>query len=348
MPPTRRSSDLSCPRCHPDLLESSPLSSSVCAVTLASKAAFCNKNLAPSLTVAGSSGTTFWEASVDPCHGELTSPPGSNAKTATKLFRFFLGANVPLRLVNVIINNHEEEGSSESSSEEESGDDEEAPTHEAKLYNPADYDHLNEKVTPEIQGLFDYIQRHKPADIELDTKLKPFIPDFIPAVGDIDSFLKIPPPDGKEDGLGLTVLDEPASQQSDPTVLDLQLRIISKQSGLKPVTVHSIENADKNPMKITTWINNIEDVHRKKPPPTVNYSKNMPDIEALMQVWPPEFEELLKTCPLPSADLDMDLAQFTRVVCAILDIPVYDKMTESLHVLFTLYSEFKNNAHFQQ
>lgn len=28
--------------------------------------------------------------------------------------------------------------------------------------------------------------------IDLEHKLKPFIPDFIPAVGDIDAFLKVP------------------------------------------------------------------------------------------------------------------------------------------------------------
>lgn len=28
--------------------------------------------------------------------------------------------------------------------------------------------------------------------IELEHSLKPFIPDFIPAVGDIDAFLKVP------------------------------------------------------------------------------------------------------------------------------------------------------------
>lgn len=234
----------------------------------------------------------------------------------------------------------------ESSSDDDGSDEESADRGATKAYDPADYAHLN--VSSEIQDLFDYIGRHKPHDIELDTHLKPFIPDFIPAVGDIDAFIKIPAPDGKADGLGLVVLDEPAAQQSDPTVLDLQLRIISKRSGLKPVTVHSISNAAKNPLKINTWIKNIEDLHRKKAPPTVNYSKNMPDIEALMQVWPQEMEQLLRDCPLPTADMDLDLPNFVKVVCAILDVPVYDKMTESLHVLFTLYSEFKNNAHFQQ
>lgn len=237
----------------------------------------------------------------------------------------------------------EEESSSGSESDEDEGS---TGGDGAKLYDPKDYSHL--KVSAEIQDLFDYIGRYKPPDIELETKLQPFIPDFIPAVGEIDPFIKIPPPDGKPDDLGLVVLDEPAAHQSDPTVLDIKIRVMSKHTGLAPVKVRSIENADKNPKRITTWINNIEEVHRKKPPPAVNYSKNMPDIEGLMQVWPTEFEELLKEIPLPSADLDMDLAQYAKIVCALLDIPVYDKLTESLHVLFTLYTEFKNNAHFQQ
>ena len=31
-----------------------------------------------------------------------------------------------------------------------------------------------------------------------------------------------------------------------------------------------------------------------------------------------------------------------------LDIPIYGSLTEALHVLFTLYSDFKANVHFQQ
>ena len=33
--------------------------------------------------------------------------------------------------------------------------------------------------------------RYTPQTIDLDHKLKPFIPDFIPAVGDIDAFIKV-------------------------------------------------------------------------------------------------------------------------------------------------------------
>lgn len=32
---------------------------------------------------------------------------------------------------------------------------------------------------------------YSPQSVELEHSLKPFIPDFIPAVGDIDAFLKV-------------------------------------------------------------------------------------------------------------------------------------------------------------
>jgi hypothetical protein len=79
----------------------------------------------------------------------------------------------------------------------------------------------------------------------------------------------------------------------------------------------------------------------------VNYKKNMPDIDALMEVWPEEFEQLLATSPLPSPDLDLTIAEYARVLCSLLDIPTYDNPIESLHLMFSLYIDFRNNPHFQ-
>ena len=155
-------------------------------------------------------------------------------------------------------------------------------------------------------------------------------------------------PDGKSDNLGLVALDEPASIQSDPTVLSLQLRAVTKSSGAQPMLVRSVEHAEKDPKAITGWINSISDLHRHKPAPSVRYTKPMPDIEALMQIWPAGMEEMLESHALPDADISLDLATYVRTVCAFLDIPIYGSLTEALHVLFTLYSDFKANVHFQQ
>lgn len=212
-------------------------------------------------------------------------------------------------------------------------------------YNPTDYESL--KVTPEIQELFQYIGRYKPHTVDVDVKLKPFIPDYIPAIGEVDAFLKIPRVDGKKDGLGLTKLDEPCLNPSDPTVLDLQLRSLSKHN-LQPMSVNGIECAEKNPKEVKNWIDRIQELHRNKPAPTVQYSRKMPDIENLMQVWPAEFEEYLTTHPMPNVGNldDIDLKDYIKILATLLDVPVCNQITDSLHVIFTLYSEFKNNQHF--
>lgn len=55
------------------------------------------------------------------------------------------------------------------------------------------------------QDVFKYVGRFRPAAIELPTRLAPFIPEFIPAVGGVDEFIKVPRPDGRPDMLGLKV-----------------------------------------------------------------------------------------------------------------------------------------------
>ncbi|XP_048036599.1 intraflagellar transport protein 46 homolog [Megalobrama amblycephala] len=246
----------------------------------------------------------------------------------------------------------EEEDDDDDDDDDDDSDDTESDEEEREpgsapegAYDPADYEHL--PVTAEIKELFQYITRYTPQTIELDHKLKPFIPDFIPAVGDIDAFLKVPRADGKADNLGLLVLDEPCVKQSDPTVLSLWLSENSKQHNVAEVKVKSIENPEKNPKAIDNWIESITELHRSKPPATVHYTRPMPDIDSLMQEWPPEFEELLGKVNLPTADIDCDLADYVDIICGILDVPVYKNRIHSLHVLFTLYSEFKNSQHFK-
>lgn len=221
----------------------------------------------------------------------------------------------------------------------------------------------------EIKELFTYIGWYRPQDVDLEPELKPFIPDYIPAVGDIDAFVKIPRPDGKSDTLGLTTVDEPGGKQSDPSVLDLQLRALSKTSTAGPMVVHSIDGetmkSDKGATRVDQWLKNIRDLHESKPPPKVNFNRRMPDVEELMQEWPKEIEALLDELQRPSADLNLPLAQYVRLCSVLLDIPVPSPdvnstirsraaagkkhergLIESLCLVFTLYAEFKNSQHF--
>uniref|UniRef100_A0A061RRN6 Intraflagellar transport protein 46-like n=1 Tax=Tetraselmis sp. GSL018 TaxID=582737 RepID=A0A061RRN6_9CHLO len=211
-------------------------------------------------------------------------------------------------------------------------------------YNPADFASLN--VSDDVRQIFKYIEKYQPRPHKLESKLQCFIPEYIPAIGDIDEFIKVPRPDGQPDFLGLRVLDEPATVQTDPTVLNLQLRQVSKQGGARPLEITSVEQAAKNPKRIETWIKSIQELHAGKPLPTMTYSKNMPELEALMQEWPQEMEEAINQVRLPSGNLDVDILTLTKVFCNLLDIPVYEgKAVESLHVLFSLYVELKNNPY---
>lgn len=94
-------------------------------------------------------------------------------------------------------------------------------------YNPQDYKNL--QVTSEISELFKYIERFKPNFMELEATLKVFIPEYIPAVGEVDAYLKMPRPDGEQEQLGLYQMDEPALNQSKKAKLDLMMNEFMKK-----------------------------------------------------------------------------------------------------------------------
>lgn len=227
---------------------------------------------------------------------------------------------------------------------------------QAKLYQASDFAHIH--VHAEIQELFVLIGRHKPQDIELDTKFLPFIPDYIPAIGEIDPFIKVGAPQniGGVEDLGLKVVDEPACNQSDPSVLEMSLRVLSKGVSSRATNNAKVENAEKNPKRITKWIESLEELHRAKPQAKVTYTNPMPDIDSLMQVWPPGVEDVINQLSLGSSDdqdplfgLNLSTMELAQLGCALMDIPVHgeEKIVESLHLMFSVYQEFSQNAHFQ-
>eukprot|EP01137_Pigoraptor_chileana_P006783 Opistho-2@51484 len=178
-------------------------------------------------------------------------------------------------------------------------------------YNPDEFANL--PVSSEIRELFEFIRKYNPIPYDPPTQLRCFIPDLLPAIGDIDPFVKVDRPDGVDKlRLGLLVIDEPAAKQADPTALDLTLRALSKNLSAAPVLVRSIADAGKAPQSINEWIRNVEAVHKTKPPSEVVYKRPMPDIEGLMQPWPPEMEEMLESLSVPSSELNVSLSDYTK------------------------------------
>ena len=125
----------------------------------------------------------------------------------------------PIKKTSKHFDNRKDEEDEDNETESESDNDDENDNVEGS-YDPREFEHLN--VDPDVSQLFLYIQKYQSQSIILDYKLKPFIPDFIPAVGDIDAFIKVESNNPLE--LGLTVLDEPSAKQSDPNIMELQLR----------------------------------------------------------------------------------------------------------------------------
>ena len=204
--------------------------------------------------------------------------------------------------------------------------------------------------SPELASLFSLITNFTPNPVEMTVHWKPFLPDLVPAIGAIDAFIKVPRPDSEFDELGLVVLDEPSISQSNPQILKMELREqygITSPDNQCDAYIGCIENPQKNLKALHSWLESIEEIHRNRPPVNVIYTTKMPELEDLMEPWPDEFENVLRSCFLPSADMDISLEEYARIICAILEIPVHGNLIESLHVLFSLYAQFEGNQYFQ-
>ena len=49
----------------------------------------------------------------------------------------------------------------------------------------------DESLSVELKEMFQHISRYTPQEFDLETELKPFLPDYMPAIGDIDAFIKV-------------------------------------------------------------------------------------------------------------------------------------------------------------
>ena len=165
--------------------------------------------------------------------------------------------------------------------------------------------------------------------------------------------MKVPRPDNAPEELGLTVMDEPTTKGVDKYILEMELAENTKAK-IDRINVKSIQNAEKKPNEITDWINKVDDLQKRKVPTEVNYSKNMPDIKNLMEVWPEKEEQVYKKTEFPNEKMNISLENYTKLACNLMDIPIHPSdgkqnksLIESLHCLFTLYSGFKDNIHLQ-
>ncbi|GIQ82241.1 intraflagellar transport complex B protein 46 [Kipferlia bialata] len=156
-------------------------------------------------------------------------------------------------------------------------------------------------------------------------------------------------PDGVEDPLGLSVIDEPALEQSQPTVLELRLRDLLRAPVDASVFGMGLEvrSVRQDARDIDSWIAQLDQLHTTQPPAEISYSCPLPEMDTLLAQWDPSFEALLRKCVLPDFDIDLETEEMARLCCALVDIPTGINQVESLHLLFALYSEIVSNQHFK-
>ena len=207
------------------------------------------------------------------------------------------------------------------------------------------YENLH--VPSEIKELFKLIDHYESVNIELKTPLKIFFPWYIPSVGEVHPMIKIPHPDGVPDGVGMAILDEPiTANQSNAAIIELQLRNITKNKSGRAVAVLSISNAVKNRDEIDQWIRSVEEIHSmKQPPPNdVGYQNQIGKVNNQAKS---EIVDKInnRTVHFPSADIDLSVEEYARMLCSLFGIPVYDGcVVESVHVLLSLFVELQNSG----
>jgi intraflagellar transport protein 46 len=200
----------------------------------------------------------------------------------------------------------------------------------------------------ELAELYSIVSSFRPAPLEIIQHCIPFLPDLVPSIGTVDAFIKVPRPDGAQDPLGLVVLDEPTIGCSNPQILKMQLREKFGIVGPRETDgyIGFIESTPQRPKAIASFLESYDEIARTRPAPTIAYSYTMPDLEDLMQEWPPDMADALAALPLPTADMDLTLEEYSRVICSLLDIPIKGNLVESLHVLFTLFQRFRECGYF--
>lgn len=77
----------------------------------------------------------------------------------------------------------------EEEEDDEEDENEEDATAGELLYDGKEFEDL--AVGPDVKQVFSFIGLYSARNMELELKLKPFIPDLMPAVGDIDAFIKV-------------------------------------------------------------------------------------------------------------------------------------------------------------
>ena len=84
-------------------------------------------------------------------------------------------------------------------------------------------------------------------------------------------------------------MDEPSTKQSDPSVVELRMTTLMKQTRVKSATsVKKISNDENFEKLIDKWVADLAEVGVSKPTAVVTYRNPMPEVSKVLEVsiWP--------------------------------------------------------------
>lgn len=213
-------------------------------------------------------------------------------------------------------------------------------------------------VPSEVKDIFSYILKYSPQHIEPEYYLCPFIPEYVPSVGDVDAFLKVESPNLSQNTrqrelldhlsqMGVSYLDEPSGHQSDPSVLSIKMRSVLTGSGKHSANI-KIPIA-KNPKDIDKWINEVEQFHVGQ---TIVDIQSTKDVQTLLAEWPISFEKVIQELESKGSDgpEEESLKDYVKSVCQMFGIEIVEEtQLQYIIAIKTLFSMYLtvNNASFE-
>ncbi|EDW55639.1 intraflagellar transport protein 46 [Drosophila sechellia] len=223
------------------------------------------------------------------------------------------------------------------------------------IMSPEKWEDLS--VPGELKELFPYIVKYTPQTIDTPFHLQPFIPEFVPAVGDVDALLKVQAPPllqpqrQKElndhlEKLGLWLLDEPSGAQSEPSLLNMKLRsVLSGSMGRNPrhASSASLVPTARSGKDIEKWITEVEQVHMTQ---SMYDAQPRKDIDVLLEDWPRSFGDEETINALDQAyrsclQQNISVAEYVGVLCERFGVegPLESQADyiHNVHTLFALY-----------
>ncbi|EDW64970.1 intraflagellar transport protein 46 homolog isoform X1 [Drosophila virilis] len=211
-------------------------------------------------------------------------------------------------------------------------------------------------LQPELKELFPYILKYTPQAIETPYHLQPFIPEYVPAVGDVDAMLKVQAPallqpqrqrelDEQLQRLGLMLLDEPSGAQSEPSLMNMKMRSVLSGSrggnGRHGACSATLVPTAKSGKDIEKWIGEVEQVHMTQ---AMYDAQPRKDIDALLLDWPRSFGEPATKDALDEAyraclQQQISLTDYVRVLCERFGVEgPLETQSDYIHNIQTLFA----------